>query len=211
MEKSQTISELAKALVTFQLKSKTLGFDAKNPFFKSSYTTLTALVKETKAELANAGLVVSQLLEDEGALTTILIHSSGEFISSKVHLKPTKDDPQGRGSCITYSRRYAYAAILGLVSDADDDAEMATDRSTVSQPSAKSSHPEGIQYVAPPFKLSKELQELEDLGKKAFKGSQLNFLAWMGTNFQTNDMTKLSKEQVSKAKNYLTDAIVAQE
>lgn len=126
MEKSSTIAELAKALVSFQLKVKTIGYDANNPFFRSRYATLTALVSETKLELANTNLVVSQLTEGEESVTTILMHTSGEYIASTLTLKPVKDDPQGRGSCITYARRYAYAAILGLVSDEDDDGNKAT-------------------------------------------------------------------------------------
>jgi hypothetical protein len=55
------------------------------------------------------------------------MHESGEFISSTLTLKPVKDDPQGRGSAITYARRYAYASILGLVSDADDDGNRASE------------------------------------------------------------------------------------
>lgn len=128
MEKSQSISELAKALVSFQKITKTIGYDANNPFFKSKYATLTALVSSTKAELSSCGLAVTQLCEDEGSITTMLVHNSGEFISSKLTLKPVKDDPQGRGSCITYARRYAYAAILGLVSDDDDDGNHASDK-----------------------------------------------------------------------------------
>jgi hypothetical protein len=134
MEKSQSIAELAKALLLFQINVKTIGFDASNPFFKSKYATLTQLVTMSKEALIKSGLSVSQLCEDEGAVTTILMHNSGEFLSSKLTLKPTKDDPQGRGSCITYSRRYAYAAILGLVSDDDDDGNHASMPSKKEEP-----------------------------------------------------------------------------
>ena len=126
MEKSLSIENLTKSLVSFQLKCRTIGYDAANPFFKSKYATLTALVSETKEMLAKEGLVVSQLCEDEGSVTTILMHVSGEYLSSKLTLRPVKDDPQGRGSCLTYSRRYSYASILGLVSDEDDDGNAAT-------------------------------------------------------------------------------------
>jgi hypothetical protein len=126
MEKSNEIAELAKALVAFQKEIKTVGYDAKNPFFKSEYATLGALVEESRSILTKNGLAVSQLTEDEGAVTTILMHVSGQFISSKLKLTPAKHDPQGLGSSITYARRYAYAAILGLVSDKDDDGNEAT-------------------------------------------------------------------------------------
>lgn len=121
MEKSATISELAKALVSFQKEMKSIGFDANNPFFKSKYATLAQLVTLSKDSLAMNGLAVSQLAENEGSITTILMHVSGEYLMSTLTLKPVKDDPQGRGSCITYARRYSYASMLGLVADDDDD------------------------------------------------------------------------------------------
>lgn len=140
MEKSESITELAKALVSFQLKIKTVDFDKNNPFYNSRYATLTALVENSKAELYNCNLAVSQLCEDEGSVTTILMHTSGEYILSTLTLKavkrmikdeegkkffPESPDPQSIGSAITYARRYAYAAILGLVSNEDDDGNTA--------------------------------------------------------------------------------------
>lgn len=126
MEKSLTIAELAKALLGFQAEVKTIGYDAKNPFFKSSYATLTQLVTMSKEALVHHGLAVSQLTEGEGGITTILMHTSGEYICSTLTLKAVKDDPQGHGSAITYARRYGYASILGLVSDEDDDGNAST-------------------------------------------------------------------------------------
>jgi hypothetical protein len=71
-------------------------------------------------------LTVVQLPCDDGAVQTVLGHTSGQFISAILKLKPVKEDPQGAGSAITYARRYAYAAILGLVSDEDDDGNSAS-------------------------------------------------------------------------------------
>lgn len=121
MDKSPTITELAKALCNFQSKMGTVVFDANNPFFKSKYATLSAIVSKAKPILTDCGLAISQLTEGEGGVTTILMHESGEFIYSTLTLKSVKDDPQGHGSAITYARRYSYASILGIVSDEDDD------------------------------------------------------------------------------------------
>jgi uncharacterized protein (DUF3820 family) len=60
------------------------------------------------------------------ALETRLIHAeSGEQITSHMPLVLTKQDPQSQGSALTYARRYALLAILGLVGDEDDDASRA--------------------------------------------------------------------------------------
>ena len=55
------------------------------------------------------------------------MHISGEWISEKFYMKPTKVDPQAYGSVITYQRRYALSAILGLNTDSDDDGNKASE------------------------------------------------------------------------------------
>lgn len=127
MNKSTTIGELAKALAVFHLKVDTVKKDAKNPFFKSSYASLSNILDAINDPLIESGLAFSQFPDGDNGLTTILMHGeSGEFIESTYTMKPVKDDPQGRGSVITYQRRYALAAILGLNIDEDDDGNTAT-------------------------------------------------------------------------------------
>jgi hypothetical protein len=142
-------------------------------------------VSSTKEDLTREGLAVTQLCEDEGAVTTMLIHTSGEFISSKLTLKPVKDDPQGRGSCLTYSRRYAYAAILGLVSDDDDDANHASAPAKVSNPKI------GEAGGAPSMRVY-----VDDLAKKKFKSPDL-FKAWRVDNGLQESLTGLSELELT--------------
>jgi hypothetical protein len=54
------------------------------------------------------------------------MHQSGEYIAGEYSMRPAKDDPQGRGSAITYQRRYAIASVLSLNIDEDDDGNAAT-------------------------------------------------------------------------------------
>ena len=62
------------------------------------------------------------------SVTTLLLHSSGEWIKDTLSLRPAKDDAQGAGSAITYARRYSLASLVGVVADEDDDAEAAVGR-----------------------------------------------------------------------------------
>lgn len=121
-------AELFTALSKAQGKINAVSKDAKNPFFKSNYATLAAYIEQARPVLAENGLCVIQMMQttEKGIeLVTTIGHSSGASISGSVLMNPTKNDPQGLGSCISYFRRYCYAAALGMVAD-DDDGHSAT-------------------------------------------------------------------------------------
>ena len=127
MEQSQSIKALANALMIFHLKVDNIKKDAKNPFFKSSYASLSNILNSISEPLTESGLVVSQFPTGENGLTTILIHTeSGEYLKDTYFMHPTQNTPQQVGSCITYQRRYALASILALNIDDDDDGNTAT-------------------------------------------------------------------------------------
>ena len=125
MAKSEEIKDLAAALAKAQKELEGVGKNAKNPFFESDYADLSACLDACREQLANNGLSVSQLPSvSEGVVgvETILLHESGQWLSSDLKMKPAKDDPQGVGSKRTYARRYALTAMVGLAQK-DDDAE----------------------------------------------------------------------------------------
>lgn len=126
MKKSESIEQIAKALITFHVKVDTIKKDAKNPFFKSTYASLTNILDAINEPLIECGLSISQFPTGTDGLTTILMHESGEYIAGEYSMRPAKDDPQGRGSAITYQRRYAIASVLSLNIDEDDDGNAAT-------------------------------------------------------------------------------------
>jgi hypothetical protein len=129
MQKSQTISEIAKALILFQVKMGEVYKNAKNPFFKSSYATLSTIQESIKEPLIESGLTVCQFPTGDHGLTTIIIHESGEYLQCEYTMTPVKNDPQGIGSCITYQKRYALVSALNLnVQDEDDDGNKASEK-----------------------------------------------------------------------------------
>lgn len=121
MEKSTEIKQLATALCSFQESIETVRKTNTNPFFKSKYASLSDILEVIRQPLADNGLSFVQFPSGEYGLTTLLMHVSGEWISDSYKMTPTKNDPQGAGSVITYQRRYALGAILGLNIDEDDD------------------------------------------------------------------------------------------
>ncbi|HDR7601753.1 TPA: ERF family protein [Bacillus mycoides] len=125
MNKSETITELAKALVKFNSEVNKIAKDADNPFFKNNYATLDTIIDEIRPILSKHGLSIMQIPSGDGqnvTLKTLLLHESGEWLESdELTMKPVKNDPQAVGSCITYARRYSLAAFLSLNTGEDDD------------------------------------------------------------------------------------------
>ena len=131
MQQSESIANLAKALSAVQGKLTYAKKDSKNPFFKSNYADLESVWDACRDLLSSNGLAVSQFpglyseLDKSMSLTTILTHISGEWISQEMSVPMSKPDAQGAGSCLTYMRRYALAAVVGVV-QADDDGNAAS-------------------------------------------------------------------------------------
>ena len=145
MDKSIEISQLANALSKFQAVIDGAKKTADNPFYKSKYADLGTIWQLIREPLTSNGLSVTQMcggstslgeqvtITEKGdkqitatapliciSVTTMLMHNSGEFVSDTITLPIVKNDPQGVGSAITYARRYALAAILGIHQEDDD-------------------------------------------------------------------------------------------
>ena len=131
MNRSDTITELAKSLVKAQADFGPLVKGSKNEFFRSKYSDLSAVMDVIRGPLHEHGLcfVQTNTPDEPGFITleTTLIHTSGEWLQGCIRMPLAKNDPQGYGSAMTYAKRYALQAILGLASE-DDDAESATQR-----------------------------------------------------------------------------------
>jgi hypothetical protein len=126
MQHSNTLGELAKALVAAQKEIKPAAKDSTNPFFHSKYADLVSVWAACREPLTSHGLSVIQVPAEAGegriALQTMLLHTSGEFIiADPASTSLSKDDPQGVGSAITYLRRYGLSAMVGVVAEGEDD------------------------------------------------------------------------------------------
>ena len=127
---SENIAELAAALSKAQASITGALKDSANPFFKSKYADLAACWDACRKQLTDNGLSVIQttdIVADTVVVRTTLAHASGQWISGILPVKAKDDGPQAQGSGITYARRYALAAIVGLA-QIDDDAEAAQGR-----------------------------------------------------------------------------------
>ena len=129
MNQSESITDLATALCLAQAEMGGAIKDSNNPFFKSSYADLTSVIKVIKEPFAKWGLSFVQLpVTSAGGngvgVSTMLMHKSGQWLQGEYLLPMDKVTPQGAGSAITYARRYALQALVGIPS-VDDDSELA--------------------------------------------------------------------------------------
>lgn len=167
MNKSDEIKSLAVAMCKAQADMGGASKGANNPFFKSKYADLSAVVQAVKEPFANNGLSYVQFpIEENGRIgvETILMHNSGEWLSNKFTVQLTKQDAQGAGSAITYCRRYGLQAVAGIPSE-DDDGNAAS----------KSKQPtkDDLSWVAAIKSGQTTLEAIEDLNYRAYIGGLL--------------------------------------
>ena len=130
---SEQINELAAALSKAQASITGALKDSANPFFKSKYADLASCWDACRKQLTDNNLSVIQTTDivlDTVVVRTTLAHSSGQWISGILPVRAKDESPQAQGSGITYARRYALAAIVGLA-QIDDDAEAAQGRTGI--------------------------------------------------------------------------------
>ncbi len=130
MRFSESITNIAKALSNVQAEIQNPKNTARNPFYSSSYAPLNDILNDVRPLLSKHGLAVMQAPSGDGdtiSVTTLLLHTSGEWIETcPLSLKADKPTAQGGGSAITYARRYALSAVLGISSEDDDDGNHAS-------------------------------------------------------------------------------------
>jgi hypothetical protein len=144
---SEQINELATALAKAQSEIEAADKTGFNPHFASKFSTLTAIWDAIRAPLTKNGLSVTQLMEShekELFVKTVMLHSSGQSISSMIPVLSKDRTPQSMGSAITYARRYSLAAICGVTQE-DDDANAAQ--------GIQSQSPAPGPIVAPPIQI----------------------------------------------------------
>lgn len=143
MKTSESIVELSKALVKAQSKMGSAVKGSSNPYFKSKYSDLNSVIEACKEHLNAEGISVIQpvMSDDTGDFVeTVLIHTSGEYISSLMKLRTQKDnDMQAYGSSISYARRYGLQSMVFIPSSDDDDGEATMSRPEKSKPLATKS------------------------------------------------------------------------
>ncbi len=124
MKRSESLQNIAPALLKAQTEIGAAKKGATNPFFHSSYADLGSIMEACKDALNSNGISVLQPVgsDDLGVyLETVLLHESGEFIADRMRIAPKTDsNPQDQGSAITYARRYSLQSMVFIPAEDDD-------------------------------------------------------------------------------------------
>lgn len=130
MKTSETVKEISDALAKAQRVMRAAAKDSENPHYKSRFADLNSVWDSIREPLGSNGISVIQDVENHGeavSVTTRLQHSSGEYFEfGPLSIPLAKIDAHGVGSGVTYGRRYALSAAVGVVSE-DDDANGSVD------------------------------------------------------------------------------------
>lgn len=192
MNTSETVGKLAEALCKAQATMKPAAMTGRNPHLKNVYATFNDVMDAARKPLVDNGLSYVQMITTPPGmdgfvgLTTRLMHISGEWLEDTVAFpvdpgsNRAVNAAQTAGSTITYMRRYALSAMLGIVADEDVDGNQPTSSKADNKPAGKAIPTNGNGQAAPPFAneggklnddgpmLAATKKTLEQLGKDAY-------------------------------------------
>ena len=171
MDKSESIGELSKALAKAQAQFTPVKRGTKVDFttkagarIKYNYAPLSDVIESCIKALNDNELVIVQptKVEDNKIIVeTMLIHSSGEWLSGEMCISPSDHNPQSEGSALTYARRYSLSALLSIAADEDDDGEGAMKRQKAESKAEPKAKPVAKQFASSPSGVIKSSKEVE--------------------------------------------------
>ncbi len=136
------LNNLASAFIKAQADMEPLHKDASNPHLKSKYATLASVQDVCLPAFRKHGIAVFQSVATDWSESGVLVRvictlyhaETGENLVTDIGLIPTKADPQGIGSAITYGRRYTLLTAAGIAPEDDDGNEASGTQTKKPQP-----------------------------------------------------------------------------
>lgn len=166
---------IAEALAAAQAELTDPVKDSINPHFKSRYADLASILKAVRPVLARHGIAVTQttgITDGGGVILITALMWRGESIVGRYPVNPVKADPQGFGSAMTYARRYALQAIVGVAADDDDDGNAAS----APTPSAPRADVTGV--LIERIRACNDIDELRDMRATVSASGATALAAW---------------------------------
>jgi hypothetical protein len=176
MKVTEECKELFEAISAAQGEFTTVEKNAANPHFKSKFAPLDSIIEMIRPILPKHGLSVTQHCDipESGAgiiVETVIAHKSGQYISSRLFMPVAKQDPQGYGSSLTYGKRYALSAVLGIVSDEDVDGNQGDGKGAGKQQQGNKPAQQQKQQGKPAVEVSEAQKKLYDALAETYHGN----------------------------------------
>lgn len=166
MQRSDQINELAVALAKAQAlikqpaKTRTATIKSDKGSYGYKYADLPDIIDAYRQPFSDNGLSIVQSVSTDDrrvAITTVLLHGSGQWIQDTLFMPVADNRPQAIGSAITYGRRYAISAMVGVAPDEDDDGHEAQGAPPARkpQPAPRYDRPEeDVPFEGPPARIA---------------------------------------------------------
>lgn len=203
---SEQINELAGALAKAQGEMGPAVFNRVNPHYKSRYADFTSCMDACREPLSKNGLAVSQLPnftpDGKFVLTTLLLHSSGQWMACEFPMSTKNDNIQALGSAMSYAKRYSLCGMLGIVADedVDDDGNSAV-AAPAQQPNPKpAQNTQQAPAPAQPPKLvsAQQLAILKKLDAKLDAECKKKLYTWMSNSYQIDKLEDVLEANFTK-------------
>jgi hypothetical protein len=149
---SDSLANIAPALVKAQMKMGNAVKDSKNPFFRSNYADLNSVREAVLPPLNEEGISVTQpmvFVDGKKFVMTLFLHTSGEFLAGLTEVVyPKEGDPQAQGSGTTYARRFGLQSMAN-VGNEDDDGNAASGKTNIRQNAAGPGNTQSVTVNSP--------------------------------------------------------------
>lgn len=213
MYRSDEIKDLVAALVKAQGAMKAAAINKINPHFKSKYADFASCMDACREPLSENGIAVMQFCENVGEklnLVTMLAHTSGQWIKSYLPLLTTAQTMQALGSAITYAKRYALTAALGIVADEelDDDGERSDGYNHAPQEYKKGSQAQKTPTPINSQKIShSQVIALQALDAKLDKECRTKLHSWLSNSLKVDRLEDVLMDSFSKVLGAFENAV----
>ena len=214
MQMTQQVNELAKALAGAQGEMERAIVDKVNTHFKGKYATINAVLETIRPVLAKHGLSFTQTFDtvnDMHCMTTLLMHESGQFITSQVQLCKASEIAQEVGKKMTYFRRYTLGAMVGLSSGEeiaeDDDGEAERLKAALAKQADEESKAKTKKEKIPMPELPELSEEVvnAEIANMGYKDQQEDFRAWLQMKAKDNAWNMAQVIMMSKSNKVMVD------
>ena len=204
MRTSDSLSKIAPAICKALAEIKNPEMTGMNPHFRKPYATLAHITCQIRPIMEKHGLCVLQDVAEGPSVSTMIVHTSGEWMASEpLLMAPERPGPHGTMAAVTYARRGSLCAMLSITGEEDDDGNSAMPKRSESAPQTPRTPPSGgKQGSGSGWAGSSEAQQkcifAKARGIYKVPAEFDNYMEWMKSTYEIDHTKELSKSQAKE-------------